>query len=390
MDRRLQVFLDEHLLGPTEAGYGEIQHKVMAKAQQLCAHTSTTQEPSTDEGGQIREQQGICRPVARLNAQKVLADPGIANVRSHERNLAEDLALTQGALPTDEQGLTRREHPSSGNSRLNDASCDGPDRKDISLVEEVNAMRRFTSNAVIPAASKDTVLRYEISNAPRPSVAQVGQRSAVERAARALTPEEVARLPEWMRDAIDEARPGTAARPLVAKLAVDGAPTIPWQLVLRTFVGRATNVQPSYLRPPRRFPHLVGVVPGGARRPGKPRVMVVIDTSGSMTREQLEQIAAELRAMGSSRDVVVVECDDEIQRTYPFAGTLEEVHGGGGTDLRPPLEPAVLATIRPDVVVYFTDGQGPAQANAPRMPVLWCLTPGAEPPAAWGRTVWMA
>lgn len=109
-----------------------------------------------------------------------------------------------------------------------------------------------------------------------------------------------------------------------------------------------------------------------------------------MTSELLAQVAGELRTMATSHDVVVVECDAEIQRTYPFTGELPEVCGRGGTDLRPPLEPAVLATIRPDVVVYFTDGEGPAHADAPRVPVLWCLTLGAEPPAPWGRTVWMA
>lgn len=214
--------------------------------------------------------------------------------------------------------------------------------------------------------------------------------SAVERAARKLTPDEAARLPEWMLEAIDRARRGVAAGRAQEKLAADRAATIRWQTVLRRFVSKATARQPSYARPSRRFPELVGVVPGSARRFDKPRVMVVIDTSGSMTSELLAQVAGELRTMATSHDVVVVECDAEIQSTYPFAGELQEVCGRGGTDLRPPLEPAVLATIRPDVVVYFTDGEGPAHADAPRVPVLWCLTPGAEPPAPWGRTVWMA
>ena len=37
--------------------------------------------------------------------------------------------------------------------------------------------------------------------------------------------------------------------------------------------------------------HLVGVVPGGARRPQKARVMAVIDTSGSVSAEALKHIA---------------------------------------------------------------------------------------------------
>ena len=117
--------------------------------------------------------------------------------------------------------------------------------------------------------------------------------------------------------------------------------------------------------------------------------MAVIDTSASMTNDLLQQIGQELVKMQSSHEVVVVECDDEIQRTYPFKGKLRKVHGRGGTDLRPPFEREILAKLRPDVVVYFTDGEGPAPNDPPRVPVLWCLTPGAQPPAQWGRTAWM-
>ena len=61
----------------------------------------------------------------------------------------------------------------------------------------------------------------------------------------------------------------------------------------------------------------------------------------------------------------------------------------GGTDLRPPFEPEILCKLRPDVVVYFTDGCGPAPERPPRMPVIWCLTPIGDPPARWGHVVRM-
>jgi predicted metal-dependent peptidase len=213
--------------------------------------------------------------------------------------------------------------------------------------------------------------------------------SAVRRAVAMLTPEEMERIPAGLLDAIHDAARGAAAGRSVEKLGAAGTPTVPWQTLLRRFVCRATDRAPSYLRPPRRFPDLVGIVPGSARHMSKPRIMAVIDTSGSMTAELLALIAGELRSMSRVREVVVVECDAAIQRTYPFKGELGEVHGRGGTDFRPPLEPAVLAKIRPDIVVYFTDGEGPAPARAPRVPVLWCLTPGASSPVPWARCIWM-
>jgi predicted metal-dependent peptidase len=213
--------------------------------------------------------------------------------------------------------------------------------------------------------------------------------SAVERAASMLTPEELASVPEDTHELIEAARRGSAAGRIQAEVTSAHTNTVPWQRVLRRFVGRQTVLQPSYLRPPRRFPHLVGVLPGNTRTPGPPRILAAIDTSGSITDALLTQIAGELAVVGASRDVVIVECDAKIQRVYAFRGELHDVRGRGGTDLRPPFERAMLARIRPDLVVYFTDGEGPAPIKGPRMPVLWCLTPGARAPAPWGQKVWM-
>ena len=213
--------------------------------------------------------------------------------------------------------------------------------------------------------------------------------SAVGRAAEMLTEEEMAGMSDELLEAIREAARGKAAGRDTEKLAQHQATTLSWKTLLQRFVSRVSPT-PSYLRPPRRFPELIGIVPGNTRRPTKARVMAVIDTSGSMTTELSVQIGGELKKMSASHEIVIVECDAEIQRIYPFKGELGEVQGRGGTDLRPPFEPEVLAKIRPDVVVFFTDGDGPAHKVGPRVPVLWCLTPGADPPAKWGRTVWMS
>jgi predicted metal-dependent peptidase len=133
----------------------------------------------------------------------------------------------------------------------------------------------------------------------------------------------------------------------------------------------------------------VGVVPGRVRRPGKARVLAVIDTSASISTADLAEISAELKRMSRSHEVVVAECDAEIQACYPYGGPICQVHGRGNTDLRPPLQPSFLNTVRPDVIVYFTDGHGPAPERPPRPPVIWCLIEGGKIPATWGRVVRM-
>lgn len=163
---------------------------------------------------------------------------------------------------------------------------------------------------------------------------------------------------------------------------------IKWVQFLRRFVGRHLKSKPDFRQPPRRFPHLVGVFPGRRRRQGRPHILVVIDTSASMTIGLLEQVNGELSRLATEYLVTVVECDAKIQQVYPYR-RVQSVQGRGGTDLRPVFEPSFMNVHRPDLIVYFTDGQGPAPTNAPPIPVLWCLTPHGVLPTTWGQTIKM-
>ena len=75
------------------------------------------------------------------------------------------------------------------------------------------------------------------------------------------------------------------------------------------------------LRPPRRFPELVGIMPGSTRAPGLPRVMAVIDTSGSIAGHLLAQIARELAWMAASHEVVIVSVSRDPPE-LPFRGRV--------------------------------------------------------------------
>lgn len=161
-----------------------------------------------------------------------------------------------------------------------------------------------------------------------------------------------------------------------------------WHL-LKRFVGQITEPMPTYSRPSRRMPELLGIIPGKMRLGDKPKIMAVIDTSNSITNELLATINRWLTALAKDYQVYVVECDIRIHREYRFKGGLENVVGRGGTDLRPPLNPRFLSKHRPDVVVYFTDGYGPAPKVAPKVPLVWCLTANGTRPVPWGLVVQM-
>jgi predicted metal-dependent peptidase len=109
-------------------------------------------------------------------------------------------------------------------------------------------------------------------------------------------------------------------------------------------------------------------------------VDICIDTSGSVTEEQLSRFLAELR--GIVRAYPVVRCHlyyADAACTGPFAVAA----GGGGTDFRPFFTASADSTQnyqqhsgRTRLAVYLTDGHGTFPKPAPLREVLWVVTPG--------------
>ncbi|MBK9259759.1 MAG: hypothetical protein IPM54_07960 [Polyangiaceae bacterium] len=168
-----------------------------------------------------------------------------------------------------------------------------------------------------------------------------------------------------------------------------GPPTywVDWKTALSMFASQERTPVGTFARPSRRFPNRLGEVPGRAWSPramSRPRLLIAIDTSLSMTSAELEEIAKHLRLIHEQAFMTVVECDAEIQRVYPFAGKLSEVVGRGGTDLRKVFEEAFLRLHLPDGIVYFTDGDGPFPDEPPRIPTLWILTKPSTFACPWG------
>ncbi|MGK4003895.1 VWA-like domain-containing protein [Sorangium sp. So ce1036] len=185
--------------------------------------------------------------------------------------------------------------------------------------------------------------------------------------------------------------PGRLIEELTDVLGPRACP-LDWKTALRMFVARERAPVHTYARPNRRFPGRVGEVPGRTYAPRtvtKPSLLVAIDTSMSMRRDELEEIARQLQAMSEVASITVAECDTEIGRVYPWSGRLGDVAGRGGTDLRPVFAPEFLSARRVAGVVYFTDGAGPTPPAPPPVPVLWILTKPLEFACPWGQRAWL-
>ncbi len=126
-----------------------------------------------------------------------------------------------------------------------------------------------------------------------------------------------------------------------------------------------------------------------------PRVAIAVDTSGSMGTTEVERALAEskgvLRAVGA--DIQFVVCDAVVHGGVSRVRNVKEMasrlRGGGGTDFRPVFAALTGRRDQPEVLIFATDGQGPApEAPPPGMAVIWLLI-GAykSAPCAWGTVV---
>ena len=212
-------------------------------------------------------------------------------------------------------------------------------------------------------------------------------RESVKAAREGVTEADWARVSSGVKEAVNDVLCGDTPGQDRENVSDAGCAQSDWKRLLRIFVCRALETDLTYNWPSRRLPHLVGLVPGRRRLPGRSRVLAALDTSGSMSAAELSEISAELERMSRSADVTVVECDAAIQTVYAYRSPVREVRGRGGTDFRPVSRRSFLQVHRPDVLVYFTDGFGPAPEKNPGVPVIWCLTEEGQRPAKWGSVV---
>ncbi|WP_303720392.1 VWA-like domain-containing protein [Malonomonas rubra] len=164
-------------------------------------------------------------------------------------------------------------------------------------------------------------------------------------------------------------------------------PTIPWQQILRQFVGSAGRVgrTSTWKRSHRRFGHNTP----GLRKQQLLNLVVGIDVSDSTDTQPLrEAFARELLQIAHGRQsrISVLYAGSRIQKIDRFTGNpqVAEVYRGGGfTDLRPVFAYARKMQPRPAAIIYLTDGYGPAPEQSD-IPTLWVLSPDGKKPVDWG------
>ena len=169
-----------------------------------------------------------------------------------------------------------------------------------------------------------------------------------------------------------------------------GKPKVDWRNELRAMMTSATNDDYTYRRPSRRFIGQ-GLYLPSLHNDGIGGILVGIDSSASMTQEELGQIATEITQIAgdlSPEFVQVVYCDTDIMGEQRFErGDDIELHckGGGGTRFKPVFDYAKNYHQQLVGIIYFTDMYGDiGECPDPAVPMIWANTSGHKQDTPFG------
>lgn len=264
-----------------------------------------------------------------------------------------------------------------------------------------------------PGEGNGEGLRTAPSQAPTPAPRVDGPRAARLRALATGIPRDLADAPvageaaeppeaeaalarEWAERLL-RGHVGDGAFSMLRAVPADAAAPsrTPWEAALRSRLNRALAPQPalSASRPARSWVARQGRGPGGQRLPFTPgvvgsrtvpRLVLVLDLSGSIDEPLLQRFGREVEAIVRRQGaaLTLVLGDDAVRSVLPHDPSRQRldlaalrVAAGGGTDFAPLL--AEAQRHRPDLIVVLTDLDGPC-GRRPAVPVVWAVPEGLE------------
>ena len=142
-----------------------------------------------------------------------------------------------------------------------------------------------------------------------------------------------------------------------------------WKAILRRFTNSMVDDTTRTTRNKRNRRY--GFLVPGRKKSFKPKVVAIVDTSGSMDQTRLTGVWSELVKMEKQGyEIMLIEADAKVQKVREFSSRGDiKFSGGGGTLYQEALD--VASTLKPDVVIYLTDMDPADDPVKPRYPVIW-------------------
>lgn len=156
-------------------------------------------------------------------------------------------------------------------------------------------------------------------------------------------------------------------------------PSLPWRMMLARYLSYVARNDYSYMRPSGRRD---GPAIYPSMRSTEVNIVVVIDTSGSISTGEIGEFLGEINAIKGqlAARITLLACDSELDKQAPWVyEPWEEVSlpdrftGGGGTSFLPPFEWLQKQDMQPDLLIYFTDALGQFPEHEPAIDTLWLV-----------------
>lgn len=225
----------------------------------------------------------------------------------------------------------------------------------------------------------------EVRHAGRDLLRADDPRLARLRAHEAPDAEQLSDLKEGLRRAARQALAGRSAACFELECASAGQSRVDWRSALRLLLSEKVYSDWSSFPFAKKHLHRGYYLPSsGVRAPG--HIVFAVDTSGSMTTEDLTLAFDEIRSFRDAfaSSLTLIQADDAIRRVEQFepfeVAEIPEritVKGRGGTDFRPVF--SYIAGKAEDplcLLIYVTDGYGTFPEDEPPFPVLWLIPRG--------------
>lgn len=159
-------------------------------------------------------------------------------------------------------------------------------------------------------------------------------------------------------------------------------PKVHWADHLRRLLSEKVADDYDWSVPNRMYSHTEFILPS-LESETYGEIILAIDTSGSLSKEELNEIASEIKEIHefTNSKITVIYCDTRVagvEEFEPGDDLILRSKGGGGTDFRPPFEWLEENDEQPKLFLYFTDGYCYSFPEEPDFPVIWAITVGKD------------
>lgn len=159
---------------------------------------------------------------------------------------------------------------------------------------------------------------------------------------------------------------------LIEKLRTKKPEVFNWKAYFRRLLGSIydVNIKSTRRRESKRF-----VSASGIQHKKKVSILVAVDTSGSVSKKELEEFFSEIDYVyKAGARITIVQCDSRIADVIEYDGkNIPEIKGRGGTDFNPPVEYYVKHKKEYASLIYFTDGEAALPKKSPSG-IVWVIS----------------